>query len=457
MFTPCSESRPAATLAAVLRGAYSFGVRPRYAFAAIALASAAALAARAGLDATPESGPAAPPALLLGVTSDGGARWLVRVGPVSLRALPGRRVRLGAPVNAWALSPGGSRLAAVSDRASLLHLIDVERMRTLGRLRTRASGSPAAVVWPRPDRLWIVLARPGCCAVGSTTVVVVDPIAERVVARRRLAGGLVRVAESPEGPVLLLAPPAMIGPARVVTVDAAGAVEQLPLDGISAGAMPTEAVASVERVRTPALAVDSVRRRAYVVSSRPHAVEIDLRRRRVSDHRLVAWASVLDRLRELLEPSASASARVGVVRRAAWIGEGRIALSGYDGDAVWRPDGGVEAERRPAGLHVIDTRDWSVRTLDERASSFVAAAGLLLSSGPGGRGLAAYSPEGREAFRVLGDRHVEVVATAGSLAYVRTPPEPALQVVDVTRGRVVGTSVPGRTTLLLERVAAGWE
>ena len=38
-----------------------------------------------------------------------------------------------------------------------------------------------------------------------------------------------------------------------------------------------------------------------------------------------------------------------MVRRAAWIGEGRIALSGY----------------RPAGVQVIDTHDWSVHTLDE--------------------------------------------------------------------------------------------
>lgn len=430
-------------------------------FAAIALVSVVGLAARAGLDTPPEHGPAAPPALLLGVSNDGGTRSLARIAPVSLRPLPGRRLRVEAPLKGWARSPGGSRLAAVSDRGSLLHLIDVERMRTLGRLRTRERGAPAAVVWPRPDRLWIVLALPGCCAVGSTTVVVVDPIAERVVARRRLAAGLVRVAGSPEGPVLLLAPPAMIGPARLATVDAAGGVEQLQLDGVSAGAMSPDGVSSVEHVRAPALAVDSGRRRAYVVSSRPHVVEVDLRRGRASDHQLVAQASLLDRLRELLEPSAAAdaevSAEVGVVRRAAWIGEGRIALSGYDADAVWRPNGGVAGERRPAGLHVIDTRDWSVRALDERASSFVPAAGLLLTSGPGGRGLAAYSPEEPDSFHVLGDRHVEVVATAGSLAYVRAPPAPALQVVDVTRGRVIGTSAPGRATLLLERTAAGWE
>ena len=100
-------------------------MRPRYAFAAIALAFVVALAARAGLDTTPEHRPAAPPALLLGVSNDGGTRSLARIAPVSLRPLPGRRMHLGAPLEAWALSPGGSRLAAVSDRASLLHLIDV--------------------------------------------------------------------------------------------------------------------------------------------------------------------------------------------------------------------------------------------------------------------------------------------------------------------------------------------
>jgi hypothetical protein len=208
-------------------------------------------------------------------------------------------------------------------------------------------------------------------------------------------------------------------------------------------------------VRRPALAVDSHGRRAYVLSSRPYVLEVDLRRRNVSGHRLVARPSLVDRLRELLEPSAEAYARVGPVRDAAWLGPARIALSGYDGDAVWRLDAGVEGERRPAGLHVIDTRDWSIRTLDESAAGFVAAAGLLLTGGPGGRGLTAYTPDGDERFHVLDGRHVEIVASTGSLAYARTPPDPALRVVDLTRGREVGTSAPGRATLLLERTTTG--
>jgi hypothetical protein len=428
-------------------------VRPRYAFGGIALVCGVAFVAGAGLEMTPGGRPAARPAVVLGVAYEDGARKLVRVAPMSLRPLPGRRLRLRRPLEAWALSPDDRRLAAVSHRGSVLRLIDVARMRTVGRVRTLARGSPAAVVWPRRDRLWIVLAASGCCAVGTTTVVTVDAIAQRVLARRRLAGGLARVAASPDGPVLLLAPPTIIGPAWLASVDADGAVEEVHLDGVSAGLMPTELAPSVERVRMPALAVDSDGRRAYVVASRPYVVEVDLRRRRVRGHRLVARTSLADRLRELLEPSAEAYARVGPVRNAAWIGAGGIALSGYDDDAVWRSDGGVEGARRPAGLHVIDTRDWSIRTLDERAGAFVAAAGLLLTSGPDGRGLTAYSPDGGERFHVLDGRHVEIVASAGSLAYVRTPPEPALQVVDLAHGRVIGTSAPGRATLLLERDA----
>jgi hypothetical protein len=49
---------------------------------------------------------------------------------------------------------------------------------------------------------------------------------------------------------------------------------------------------------------------------------------------------------------------------------------------------------------------------------------------------------------VLDGRRVEIVASAGSFAYVRTPPDPALHVVDLARGRVIATSAPGRATLL---------
>jgi hypothetical protein len=415
----------------------------------IALAGGVALVFGGPWELTSEERAAAPPAVLLGVAGEGSERWLTRMAPVSLRPLDGRRMRLRAPLEAWALSPDDKRLAVVTERATELRFVDVDRMREAGRVRTFVNGAYASVVWSRRDRLWIVVSDSGCCAVGATTVVTVNASAWRVIARRRLDGGLARVAASRNGPVLLLAPSTLIGPARLVSVDAGGAVEQLQLDGVSAGLMPTEFAPSVERVRTPGLAVDPDARRAYVVSAAPYVIEADLRQRSVDAHRLVPRTGLGDRLRQLIEPDAQASTRVGAVRDALWLGDGRIAFSGSDNGAVWRPNEGLEALRRPAGLHVIDTRDWQVRTLDERASTFVAAGGVVLTGND--RGLTAYAPGGGERFRVLHGRRVEIVASAGSLVYVRTPPEPRLRVVDVVRGRVLGT---GSAALPLGRSSA---
>ncbi len=420
-------------------------MRLRHAFAVIALAGGVALVAGAPWERTPEDGAAAAPAVLLGVAREDGERWLTRVAPVSLRPLGGRRLRLRAPLEASALAPDDRRVALLTDGGMVLRLVDVESMREVGRVRTTARGAYASVIWPRSDRLWIVLSQSGCCAVGATTVVTIDVPGRRMVARQRFDGGLARVAATQDGPVLLLAPSALIGPARLVSVDAAGAVSELPLSGVSAGLMRMELAPSVERVRTPGLAVDPEGRRAYVVSGAPYVIEAELDQRRVKAHRLVPHRSLRDRLRQLLEPDAQAATRVGAVREAVWIGAGRIAFSGYDGGAVWHPDAGLEAVRRPAGLHVIDTHDWRVRTLDERASAFVAAGGMLLTTNR--RGLTAYAPDGGQRFRVLDGRRVEIVASAGSLAYVRTRPGSALQVVDVVHGRVLGT--PGRAPLPL--------
>jgi hypothetical protein len=524
-------------------------VRPLLALSVLVVGVFVVVAVR-GEGPPPERGAtAAPPTSLLAVDGGGRERRLLRVDPVSLRPIGGptarltaasasRRVRLAAPVEGWARSPSGSELAAVTDRGTVVRLFDVTLMRSLGRLRTGARGVVASVQWTRPDRLWVVLARPGCCALGSTTVVAIDPVARRVVARRLVGGGLARVAATPDGPVLLLAPPAVIGPGTLATVDDDGRVEELRLDGMSAGVLPTEGIASVDHVRTPALAVDAARRRAFILSSRPHAVEVDLTNGRVRHHRLVPRPSLTDRVRELIDPSAEAAAlpdgrvpappdrsqgavaaspevapptaappevaspaaaptevaspaaaptevappgtaaptavappaaadpavadswaaavprpRVGRVRTAAWLGAARLAVSGHDEFVVLRGGDVVEDGRRPAGLRIVDTRDWSVRTLDERVDGFRTAGGLLLT---GGSGLAAYAPDGAEVFRLLAGSRVEIVATAGSLAYVRTPPADELRVVDLADGRVIGTAARDRPRLLLETGPRGW-
>jgi hypothetical protein len=406
-------------------------VRLRFVAGAVVVVAIAAIALRDEAAPAPAAG-----APLLAV-ADG---RLALVDPLSLRPLHGAGPRVRREVEDWALAP--DRSAAVVAQGSRLRFIGGERVRVLD---VEARGRVATVAWPRPDRVWLALASPGCCATGTTTVVVVDPVRGRVVARRRLDGGLARVAQTPDGLVLLLAPSTTIGLASVATVDAAGRVDVVRLEHVSAGLGPTEGVPFIVRARRPGLAVDPQRRRAYVILLRPEVVEVDLRRRRVDYHPLTPARSLLERLHDLVEPPAEAQPTAGPERAAAWLEPGVIAVAGRDSHVRWRADGGLEQAGRSAGLQLIDTERWQTHPLDDRAAGFRAAGGLVLTTHAG---LTAYSPDGRTAFRLFGDRPVTLVAVAGSLAYVRAPD---LHVVDLAAGRVVARVarpprlVPART------------
>jgi hypothetical protein len=283
-------------------------------------------------------------------------------------------------------------------------------------------------------------------APGATEVVAIDPLQPRVIARRRVGAALMRVAATPGELVLLLAPGSTIGPATLATVDGNGDVETVRLR-IAAGLLPTEGVPFILRTRRPGLAVDARGRRAYVLTARPDVVEVDLAERRVQHHRITPARSLLDRLHDLVEPRAEAQQAVGPVRVADWIAPGTIAVAGQDAHVSWQPGGAIRRVTRPAGLQVIDTERWQTHTLDEGASGFRTARGLLLTDGDG---LTAYQPDGGRAFHVLDDRRVELVATSGTLAYVREAAR--LHVVDLELGRVIGAGRP--PDLLLDQTPA---
>jgi hypothetical protein len=167
-------------------------------------------------------------------------------------------------------------------------------------------------------------------------------------------------------------------------------------------------------------------------------------------HRLSPYRSLLDRLHDLLEPPADAQQPVGPVRSAAWLAPGMIVVSGSDAHVSWRPGGGVEHVVRPAGLSVIDTRRWEVRTVDEQAASFMASEHAIVTDGDG---VAVHVP-GRDVARVLDGRRVEALGTAGTLGYVREGR--AVHVVDLDAGRIVATRAGPRTFLLLEPGRGPW-
>jgi hypothetical protein len=66
-----------------------------------------------------------------------------------------------------------------------------------------------------------------------------------------------------------------------------------------------------------------------------------------------------------------------------------------------------------------------------------------------------YRPDGRRAFHLLDDRPVEIAAITGALALVRVAPAPAVQIVDLTRRRVIATLAAHR--LLPDRAPGPWD
>jgi hypothetical protein len=198
----------------------------------------------------------------------------------------------------------------------------------------------------------------------------------------------------------------------------------------------------------PGLAVDADGERAFVVPGDGPIAEVDLRSHQVAYHALRRPVSLFGRFRNWLEPEAHAKAPAGPSREAAWVGDGVIAVSGRDMSVTERLSGPVRYfswDERPAGLHLIDTDDWAIRTVDEGVSSFSAWDGVVvafsdhLADDPRG-GVTAYTAQGKILWRRFAGRGAFATAANGrvyvTLSRRREPP--VIVVVDLRSGRVIG-------------------
>jgi hypothetical protein len=197
------------------------------------------------------------------------------------------------------------------------------------------------------------------------------------------------------------------------------------------------------------LAVDEKEGKAFVVSAGPLEVaEVDLARRFVEYHDLDQPASLLDRLRDVLEPAAEAKgADVGPTRSAELLEGGLIAVTGQDELPPVEGVRGPEDVVRPFGLRLIDTRAWTIRTIDSRSSYALAVADALVAANDTydpvtgktrANGLVAYSLEGRERFHLFGRQIVPRLQAAGRYAYASFyQPRHRTFVIDLNSGRIV--------------------
>jgi hypothetical protein len=299
-------------------------------------------------------------------------------------------------------------------------------MRRVGHVGTR-NGQIRALAWLTPNRV---------VGVEETGIFVVDPGARRLVQARATEGQVIGVGRTREALVLLLAPDDGIGPATLALLDATGAYRTVVLQRISAGLRyPLQADEPPGEHRYPGLAVDAVGGRAYVVGGGEPVAEIDLRSLAVTYHQPSRPISLFGRLRAWLQPSAQAKGPLlGSTRRALWLGNGRLAVTGQDG----RPgrDGVVV---HPAGLALVDTRTWAVETLHRDATTATAAAGTLLASSAGspnlpGIGLRGYDFDGDQRFHLFAARAVSVLERLDERVFVHDGA--TTYAVDARMGRV---------------------
>jgi hypothetical protein len=355
---------------------------------------------------------------LIAVTASPGRRGvLVRLRRRTLRAVsPGLST---SSRFAWdyEFSPNRRVLALGDEARSRILLFDVRGWRALGGLRLPSPhpggyGGAGDMVWVAPRRL-LVLAGPPLM---SQIPVVVDPVERRVVRRIRWQGWALTSDEAADGLVLLAPPPfqhghPQVGPARLVYARVDGRVTSVRLDRIEAG----EGQGDDGRGRAvyPGLAVDRHGGRAFAVAADQGLVaEVDLRTSRVAYH-------------DLLEPAAAAKGGGGSSERFSrivrWLGEGMLAVAGEDIPASEPPH---RARLIPFGLRLVDTHDWTVRTVDREAQTFDLAGPLLLArrwhveQGLRPMGVAAYDLNGSLRWRRFAGASALVQAPGGPMVYI---------------------------------------
>ncbi len=348
---------------------------------------------------------------------------LYAVDPRTLRPKRDRSAPVDGHAFGWSFSPDRRRLAAGSDVTAELRLYDLRRLRALGDVdlvKPSVHGLVYATTWASSSRVLAAVVSPGCCGLGDTLVAAVDADSRRVLWRRDLQGSLQAGAPYHGGFVLVLGPKWAIGQSHLVLVAPDGRLRTVALQQIRSGWQRSGSDArGVSHQWNPGLALDPASGRAFVVQAGAPVAEVDLRRLTVRYHELAEPISWLGRLHEWLEPKAEAKAMQGPERRAAWLGDGHLAVTGVDYQAMVDSNGQEQELDQPAGLKLIDTRDWSVRTLDHTTSSVTYTGGVLFAFGTSwdsrtskmsGSGLTAYDPDGRELYHRYGRQPIGGVA-----------------------------------------------
>ena len=140
-----------------------------------------------------------------------------------------------------------------------------------------------------------------------------------------------------------------------------------------------------------------------------------------------------------LEPAAQARELPGTSRTAACVGDGRFAIAGI---------GAPGDPQRPGGLALVDTRTWSIRTLDADLESAEVSQGLIIGTGSRS-GLAVFDRDGRLVYRRFADRSCGVELVHRGRVCARVGGERGVCVLELASGKQLGTRPESPPRLLL--------
>ena len=389
--------------------------------ALVIIAALAALAAAQGGAA--KSGP------VLAIAGQGSAARLGYVDPVSLK-LVGRSTQVGYCTWPSARSPDGSRLALARNYlTSGLRIMDLRRMRSLTAFKLPYSETEA-LSWVAPRKI--------LAAVGGDWVVAMDPVTGKRLWERSLPALFDAVATTTDGFVFLSSPADdyqnVIGAATLTSVSSSGVLRYVVLDRIRTGSQEPTDSSPLGVQRRAGLAVDVAGNRAFVVGAGEPIAEVDL------GSLAVIYHGGSRTLAKLLD---------GPYREATWLPNGTIAVTGYDGHVSKDASGKVTESQSPAGLAIVDPRDWSWKTVDPATSSLVVAGNVLVAySWFANAGLAVYGLDGTARSHPLAGT-VDDVQLAGGLAFATMANGQKLAVVDLASGHVLRTAPATSANILL--------
>ena len=368
---------------------------------------------------------------------------LVELDPLTL-APKSRPMGLGTGGHVTELSPDGRVLALGGGEAPRIEFFDLPKMRSLGSVDLGMPGYISRLSW-RPKAMLFA-------AVGQSSVAVVNPGARQVVETRDVDGVFLGDLQPiPAGMISLVGPVNEIGPLKAVVFGGKGTIAA-PLRIV--GGSKTEEGEGEEEFRgtenIPGLAIDPTGRRALVVPAGGEVAEVSLDNLRVSYHSLSQPVSLLERLRKWLEPTAQAKLIEGPSRQAVWLKGGLVAVTGADHTV----SDDREVVRDPAGLSLIDTRDWSVRVIDEGVDSVLPAGDRLLAFEPwcagdeASYGVVGYDLEGNEVFRICRDEGFDP-QVVGNYAYLGFDDNTRFEILDLKTGEILAKPTTTKTTSLV--------